>query len=70
MEGEIASNALLENGNAVYLVLTSNDVIIEGFSILHNCNWAQSLGKNILGLVEAYHWEIEEDHSIENEGDC
>lgn len=38
VEGAIASKALLENGNAVYLVLMYNDVTIEGFCILHNCN--------------------------------
>lgn len=29
-----------------------------------------AIGKEILGAVEAYHWVIEEDHSIENEGEC
>lgn len=68
--GEIASKDLLENGIVVYLVLMSDDVTIEGFCILHNCNWAQSLGKKNLGSVEAYHWEIEEDHSTDNGGYC
>jgi len=36
VEGEISSKALLENGNAMYLVLTSNDVTIKGLCILHN----------------------------------
>lgn len=31
VKGEIASGALPENSNAVYLVLTSDDVTVEGF---------------------------------------
>lgn len=38
VEGEITSKSLLENGNAMYLVLISDDVTIEGLCILHNCN--------------------------------
>lgn len=38
MEGEIASKSLLGNGNAMYFVLTSDDVTIEGFCILSNYN--------------------------------
>ena len=38
LEGEIASKVLLENDNVMYLVLTYDDVTIEGFYILHNCN--------------------------------
>lgn len=48
VERTIASRALPENGNAVYLVLTSDDVTVEGFCM--SCGFHTSLSptKNLL----------------------